>query len=120
MTYLSRFTSAPLLLLFWVVVAPVTSFAQQPAQQQQEEPASTRKVVSRAAAEYPELARTMRLKGSVKVEAVVAPNGTVKTVQIKGGHPVLAQAAEKAVRKWKWESATRESLESVEFRFGPQ
>jgi|SRR5271156_1884951 len=52
-----------------------------------------RKIVMRSAAVYPNLAREMALEGSVKVEAIVAPDGSVKAVNIKGGHPVLAQAA---------------------------
>ena len=49
--------------------------------------------------EIPSLARNIVCQGIVKVEAVVATdgsvktvdNGSVKTVDIKGGHPVLAQ-----------------------------
>ncbi len=43
----------------------------------------------------------MALQGTVKVEALVAPDGSVKTVDIKGGHPVLAQAAVNTVRHWR-------------------
>jgi len=44
----------------------------------------------------------MKLQGSVKVEAVVAPDGSARTVTIKGGHPLLGQAAHDAVQQWKW------------------
>jgi membrane protein involved in colicin uptake len=50
----------------------------------------------------------------------VAPNGTVKSLQIKGGHPVLAQAAADAVRKWKWVQATHETKEPVVVKFDPE
>jgi TonB family protein len=80
---------------------------------------STRRVVNRVLPAYPEMAREMSLKGSVKVEVVVAPNGAVKSVAIKGGHPMLAKSAENAVFKWKWESAARESRELVEIKFNP-
>jgi TonB family protein len=85
----------------------------------QEVPESTRKLVNRVVPAYPDMARTMNLKGNVKVEAVVAPNGAVKSVEIKGGHPVLAKSAENAVSKWKWESAARETRELVEIKFNP-
>lgn len=62
----------------------------------------------------------MALQGVVKVDALVAPDGTVKSVEIKGGHPVLAQAAANTVRRWKWEPALRESHELVEVRFSPE
>jgi hypothetical protein len=48
------------------------------------------------------MARTMNLKGNVKVEVVIGPGGAVKSVEIKGGHPALAKSAESAVFKWKW------------------
>jgi TonB family protein len=81
---------------------------------------SARKVVSRVVPAYPDMARTMKLKGNVKVDVVVAPNGAVKSVEIRGGHPVLAKSAENAVFKWKWESAARETRELVEITFNPQ
>jgi TonB family protein len=81
---------------------------------------STRKVVNRVVPAYPEMARTMNLKGNVKVEVVVGPSGAVKSVEIRGGHPVLAKSAENAVFKWKWESATGETRELVEMKFNPE
>ena len=62
----------------------------------------------------------MALEGIVKVEAIVAPDGTVRSVEVKGGHPVLAQAAVNTVRKWKWEVASKESRELVEVKFSPE
>jgi TonB family protein len=68
---------------------------------------------------YPELARKMNLSGTVKIEIVVAPNGTVKDAKILGGHPVLAGAALDAVKKWRFEPATMESSGVVDFKFDP-
>jgi TonB family protein len=61
----------------------------------------------------------MALEGIVKVEALVAAEGSVKAVDVKGGHPVLAQAAMNAVRRWRWEAAAHESHEVVELKFSP-
>ena len=69
---------------------------------------------------YPQLARNLALEGVVKVDALVAPDGTVKTVEIKAGHPVLVQAAANAVRRWKWEPAAYESHEIVQVRFSAE
>jgi TonB family protein len=66
-------------------------------------------MVNRVVPTYPGLAQKMGIAGSVKIEAVVAPNGTVKSTDILGGHPVLAQAAVDAVRRCKWESASHET-----------
>ena len=85
----------------------------------QEQSASARRIVNRVAPEYPRTARDMNLGGIVRVEAVVATNGCVKSVEIRGGHPLLAVAAMGAVSKWKWEPATHETREPVELKFSP-
>lgn len=69
--------------------------------------------------EYPELARRVNIKGSVRLELVVATNGHIKDVTVLGGNPVLAQAAENAVRKWRYESAKTESTIVVKLDFDP-
>ena len=79
----------------------------------------TRKVVTQVTPQYPALARTMRIAGVVKVDVLVAPNGTVKSLEVKGGHPMLAESAQNAVRQWKWAPAPHESHENVELRFTP-
>ena len=68
---------------------------------------------------YPEIARNMRIKGVVRIEAVVGSNGSVKATHIVGGHPLLAQSADDAVHKWRWESNSSETKELVEVRFDP-
>ena len=78
---------------------------------------SGRKVVSKAPAIYPTLARSMNIHGVVKIEAQVAPNGTVKNVEVKGGHPLLTQSAVTAVGHWKFEPAPRETRELIEIKF---
>jgi len=69
---------------------------------------------------YPELARKMNITGTVKIEVVVAPNGTVKDARIVGGHPVLATAALDAARKWRFEPAPSESSGIIDFKFEPR
>jgi TonB family protein len=81
---------------------------------------SDRKIVNRFFPSYPKLARTMNLKGNVRVEALVAPDGKVKSVAVKGGHPILAQAAEDAIYKWRWAPAKHETKEAIELRFSPR
>jgi len=80
----------------------------------------SRKVVSRIAPTYPELAKRMRLQGVVKVLAVVRPNGTVKSTRVLGGNPVLVNAALEAVSKWRFETGPSETTEPVELTFIPQ
>ena len=79
----------------------------------------TRRAKSKVAPLYPELARKMNITGTVKIQVVVAANGTVKDAKVLGGHPVLAGAALDAVRKWRFEPAAVESSGVVELKFEP-
>ena len=79
----------------------------------------TRKAKTRVAPMYPELAKRMSIAGVVKVEVVVAPNGSVKSTKVVGGHPLLVNAAVDAVKKWRFESASEETTGVVEFKFDP-
>ncbi len=54
---------------------------------------------------YPELAKRMNIRGVVRVQVTVAPNGSIKDAKLVGGHPVLANAALDAVKKWRFETA---------------
>ena len=78
-----------------------------------------RRAKSRVQPEYPDLARKMNITGTVRVQVVVAPNGTVKEAKVVGGHPVLAGAALEAVKKWRFEPAAAESTGVVDFKFEP-
>jgi|SRR5580658_4124541 TonB family protein len=85
----------------------------------QESSEGGRKVVSKVLPQYPGLARSMKIQGNVKADVLVAPSGKVTSIEVKGGHPVLAQSAQDALRQWKWEPASHESHEIVELRFTP-
>jgi TonB family protein len=102
---------ATLLFVGMIILGP------RPSQAQEGQTESKRKVVNKVAPEYPDMARRMGIHGVVKVEALVGISGTVKSVELKGGHPVLAIAAMSAVRKWKWEPATHETREPIDVRF---
>ena len=78
-----------------------------------------RKVKSKTAPAYPDLARRMSIAGVVKVQITVATNGVVKDAKLVGGHPVLANAAMEAIRKWRYEASKEETTGVVEFRFDP-
>lgn len=79
-----------------------------------------RKVKSKIAPTYPEIARKLGLTGTVKLEIVIAPNGSVKETKVIGGHPILVTAAEDAVKKWKFEPAAGETTGTLEFKFEPE
>lgn len=80
---------------------------------------NTRPLKVKVTPEYPDLARQMNMKGSVRLELTVAPDGHVKSTRVLGGNPVLVRAAEDAVRKWRYAAAAAESLVVVRFDFDP-
>lgn len=79
----------------------------------------TRKLRSKVAPEYPEVARRMKISGVVKLQVTVAPNGMVKDAKVIGGHPVLVNAAMETIKKWRYEPTSEETTGIVEFRFNP-
>jgi TonB family protein len=93
------------------VLSPAPAFAQEEL---------SRKVKSKVAPAYPDIARRMSISGVVKVSVVVTPSGTVRSTKVLGGHPLLVTAAMDALKKWKFEPASEESTGVVEFKFQPQ
>jgi TonB family protein len=57
------------------------------------------------------------MTGTVKLTVTVSAEGTVKALKARGGNPVLIEAAEEAVKRWKYEPAKTESSESVTINF---
>jgi len=76
-----------------------------------------RKLVTELKPVYPPLAREMKLTGTVKIVVLVAPDGHVLRTQLVGGNPLLAQAADQAITKAKWQAHSTETKELVEIRF---
>ena len=81
------------------------------------QPHPERKVVSKIAPFYPEIAKHMHLNGVVKLEVVVRANGRVKSTKVLGGSPALIQSATEAVFKWRFEAAPVETTEVVQITF---
>lgn len=71
-------------------------------------------LIERVAPAYPEAARKENLTGEVLLLAVVNPEGKVERTYHLSGNPILADAAEDAVKKWRYKSHVVEGL-SVEF-----
>jgi|SRR5579872_2305577 TonB family protein len=105
-------------MLLFVLLALLSVFG--PQSSAQDSTGVARKVLLKTAPVYPTLARSMNIHGVVKLEVHVAPNGTVKSVDVKGGHPLLTQSAVTAVGHWKFEAAPKETKEEVEITFEPQ
>jgi TonB family protein len=78
---------------------------------------SKRKVKTKVAPSYPELAKRMNVTGRVKIEVIITPDGRVKSTRALGGHPLLVQACLDAVKEWKFVAAPEETTQVVEFEF---
>jgi TonB family protein len=90
------------------------------AQKQDQAEHAERKILTKVDPVYPDLAKRMHLGGVVKVEAIVRPNGNVKSTRVVGGNPVLIESATDAIRKWKFQTASSESTEIVQLTFEPR
>ena len=62
----------------------------------------TAKLVNKVTPVYPPLAKQARIQGTVRLQAVIAKDGSVVELQVLSGHPLLVQAALDAVRQWRY------------------
>lgn len=76
-----------------------------------------RKPISNPAPEYPDVAKKMNLTGVVKVEVLIGADGEIKATNVVGGHPILVDAVEKALKKWKYAPSSSETRALLEFKF---
>ena len=76
-----------------------------------------RKTKSKNSPGYPELARRMNVSGKVKIEVIITPDGRVRSTRVIGGHPLLVQACQDAVKEWKFFPAPEETTQIIEFDF---
>lgn len=53
--------------------------------------------------EYPPLARQARIQGTVRMQAVIATDGTIQELKVLSGHPLLVPAATQAVKHWRFQ-----------------
>ena len=52
------------------------------------------------ARQYPALAKSARIQGTVRFTAVIGKDGTIQNLQLISGHPMLVQSATEAVKQW--------------------
>ena len=63
----------------------------------------TAKLVNKVQPIYPALAKQARIQGTVRLQAVIAKDGSIVELQVLSGHPLLVQAALDAVRQWHYQ-----------------
>jgi protein TonB len=61
------------------------------------------KLVNKVQPQYPPLARQTRISGTVRLHAIIGKDGSVQSLTLESGHPLLVQAALDAVRQWRYQ-----------------
>jgi TonB family protein len=61
-----------------------------------------RKILKKVEAQYPSVLKRRGIGGTVRLKVTIHADGTVKDVEVLGGNPALVDAAEKAVRQWRF------------------
>jgi len=49
---------------------------------------------------YPPLAKQARIQGTVQFTALIGTDGSIQTLQLVSGHPLLVESAQDAVKQW--------------------
>lgn len=58
------------------------------------------KMIKRVVPIYPPIAKQARVSGSVRLEGIIAKDGTIQQLRVISGHALLVRAAMDAVRQW--------------------
>ncbi|HVW84500.1 MAG TPA: TonB family protein [Bryobacteraceae bacterium] len=53
--------------------------------------------------QYPSLARTARAQGTVRIQAIIAMDGSIRNLQVISGPSLLVNAAVEAVKQWRYQ-----------------
>lgn len=81
--------------------------------------ASPRKLLTQVTPDYPPDLKRAAIGGKVRLDIIVNRSGAVDFVQVAGGNPILAEAATRAVKKWKYAAASSSTNIRVNFTFDP-
>jgi TonB family protein len=107
---LSTFAVAIALLLPGMALPGAGAWAEEAA-------AGPRPVKRKVMPEYPAIAKRMKLTGKVRLRAVIAADGHVVSTKVIGGHPVLVESAQRALKDWRFSPAAAESSQDIEMEF---
>ncbi len=99
-----------------VILSVLTAFMEPVAYAQKNQ---ERKIVYQVEPEYPPDLKHAGIGGYVRLEATISSNGSVETANVTGGNPILAEAAVKAIKKWKYEPLAYQTKAKLVFHFAP-
>lgn len=78
-----------------------------------------RRQLTRVEPEYPQALRPLGMKGTVRLQITITPQGRVDSVELLGGNPIFGEAAIKAVRQWSYAASATSSTIEVAIPFDP-
>lgn len=61
------------------------------------------KLIRHVRPKYPAAAKTAKVEGTVRFDATIAKDGTIRDLQLVNGHPLLVDAAREAIKDWRYE-----------------
>ena len=64
------------------------------------------KLIHQVRPAYPPLAKQARIQGTVRLQAVIARDGSIQNLVLASGHPLLVPSAMEAVRQWRYSPTT--------------
>jgi TonB family protein len=76
-----------------------------------------RTLVKRVEPEYPDTLKRLDIGGIVRLRVTISPKGSVDSVELLGGNPILAENAIKAVRQWIYSPGSSQSKIEVMLSF---
>jgi protein TonB len=59
-------------------------------------------LIHRVQPEYPPLAKTTHVEGTVEFTATISKQGLIENLQLVRGHPLLVNAAREAILQWRY------------------
>ncbi|MBI4466029.1 MAG: energy transducer TonB [Acidobacteria bacterium] len=75
------------------------------------------KILQKIEPVFPPIAKQARIQGTVRLEAIIAKDGSIQNLRVIEGHPLLVQAALQAVQQWRYQPTllNNEPVEVVTF-----
>jgi len=80
---------------------------------------TSRKILKRVKVQYPAVLKERQIGGVVRLRVNVRADGTVRDMEVVGGNPILAEAAQKSVKQWIFAPGTAESTVEISVVFDP-
>jgi TonB family protein len=83
------------------------------------EKGAERTLIAHVEPDYPETLQQHAIGWIVRLQVTISAKGSVDSVSVLGGNPLLAQSATEAVQKWKYAAARSSSTMEISIPFDP-